>query len=140
MGETAGAWLRPTRNRAGDGGHADDAAALQVVEARDLDAYFKSEVVGVVVFGAGHALGRVDQYRATELGCPAAILDVLVTVDDQPGPRLANAQGFHAAPPKRALASLQVSVRVWQMPQFGQCALSLVLVASSPVWVKREQP
>ena len=69
-----------------DGDRADDAAELHLLERRQLDADVVILEVGDV-FGVGLAavrLAGVDQDSAAEAGRPAAILDVLMTSDDQP--------------------------------------------------------
>lgn len=49
------------------------------------------------VLRARHALAGVDQEPAAEHRRPAAVLDVLAGVEDEPGPRLADAEGDQAA-------------------------------------------
>lgn len=78
----------------GDLDAANDAAAGEIVHAREVDGWIDpgGEDAGGIVFPAGHALAGVNQATSAKVGMPGTVLNVLVTGNDEPCPGLSNGQ------------------------------------------------
>ena len=77
----------------GDLGNADDAAGLKCV--RQIgDAVAAFDVGERFGRRVGFTLAGVDEDGAAQIGCPNPIFNILLTIDDEPCPRLADGNRF----------------------------------------------
>ena len=85
--------IAPGRNAIHQGASPDDAATLKLVglRHRDIGECVANPAIAFTIEGES----CMNEKIAAELRAPGSVLDSLVTVDDEPGPRLADRQRSH---------------------------------------------